>query len=96
MERTQLVWLDRVLECLRIFLKCSNFAVFFKRMLFKRRWVTAVHAQFLSNHFNNEVAEIAATYRKIGWQLYIRSEEIPKNDWDALVELQPVDVSRWL
>lgn len=30
MERTQLVWLDRVLECLRIFLKCSNSAVFFK------------------------------------------------------------------
>lgn len=49
---------------------------------------------FLSNHFNNEVAETAAAYRKIGRQLYIHSEEIPKNDWGALVELQPVDVSR--
>jgi len=37
-----------------------------------------------------------AAYRKIGWQLYIHSEEISKNDWGALVELQPVDVSRWL
>lgn len=51
---------------------------------------------FLSNHFNNEVAETSAAYRETGRQLYTHSKEIPKNDWGALVEPQPVDVSRWL